>query len=462
MNFPSASEHTALPSIPLLWGWPTANLGDEGLFINSSTTGGDTWALKVFLRQYREPRLVGQSERIRPYTALSGLRACERQVLTGSRHPVLLREHAELAYAVLMPWIHGRTWTEIMLSDSEWSANDALHFASNLADVLANMEQRGLAHCDLSGPNVILTPDKKIELVDLEEFYSSDLVRPGALPGGSPGYAHRTAPEGLWHAEADRFSGAILIAEILAWSDESIREGAWGEGYFDPAEMQEDNDRFLFLTTHIENRWGVSVRSLFERAWESDTLGLCPTFAEWAVALPDKAKKLSKETIAAQAIEIIGSIKADVAVSEEQQEHINELHPDYDKTWNCPVCGREVDWEYVLCPYCERGQRGKADGEREEAGEETHERILQGAKKRALWIAFSAVLALAVFMGSYRLYAKNLGGNPAPPTTIVVLSWKETETPSLKVSTPTITSAATHTIQATLTRIPKNTPTPFK
>ena len=125
-----------------------------------------------------------------------------------------------------------------------------------------------------------------LALVDVEQMFGPDLHRPLLLPGGSAGYAHRTAPAGLWSPEADRFAGAVLLAEMLGWCDERVRQAAWGESYFDPAEMQADGRRFRLLAHALETRWGEPVARLLRQAWASDLPVHCPTFGEWLVALP--------------------------------------------------------------------------------------------------------------------------------------------------------------------------------
>ncbi len=177
------------------------------------------------------------------------------------------------------------------------------------------MEEQGIAHCDLSAPNVmlpVLTPPRRLRrlppplrsgrggggsrrgggeergprLVDLEGLYAPGMVRPQELSSGSAGYAHRQAAGGLWGPEADRFAGAVLLAEMLGWCDPQVVEAAWGESYFDPAEMQGQGERSRLLSESLRRNWGDSVSALFQRAWASDTLADCPTFGEWLVAMP--------------------------------------------------------------------------------------------------------------------------------------------------------------------------------
>lgn len=125
-----------------------------------------------------------------------------------------------------------------------------------------------------------------MELVDVEQMYSTKLDRPDSLLAGSPGYAaHRTVSSGLWSGYADRFAGAVIIAEMMGWSDAIVVDKAWGESYFDQHEMQSPSERYHILKKSLQTRWGTKVSELFERAWDSQDLSSCPTFGEWLVVL---------------------------------------------------------------------------------------------------------------------------------------------------------------------------------
>jgi Tol biopolymer transport system component len=155
-------------------------------------------------------------------------------------------------------------------------------------------------------PQTAYRPPSAVELVDVEGLYAPGLPRPEALPSGSSGYAHRTAREGLWGPTADRFAGAVLLAEMLGWGDESVREACYGETYFDPAEMPAQGGpnppRYHTLISALARHYGQPVADLLERAWTSETLADCPTFGEWLVALPEHpvAQAFSLPTPAAE------------------------------------------------------------------------------------------------------------------------------------------------------------------
>jgi hypothetical protein len=290
------AEHPAAPGIPY---------GQEGragivyLEPSPSPAGrergpggeGSKAALKVFKPRFRLPFLVAQADRMAPFAALPGLRACQRTVLTPFRHADLLRQHPDLTYAVLMPWIEGPTWFDILMGKKLLPPQTSLDLARSLAQVLARMEEQGIAHCDLSGPNVmlpLLAGGTGVELVDLEGLYAPGMTRPQELSSGSAGYAQKQVAGGLWAPEADRFAGAVLLAEMLGWCDPQVVQAAWGESYFDPREMQQDCPRYRILMNSLQHNWGSRTAALFQQAWHSDTMTDCPTFGEWLVILPEQ------------------------------------------------------------------------------------------------------------------------------------------------------------------------------
>ncbi|HEX9987261.1 MAG TPA: anti-sigma factor [Chloroflexia bacterium] len=278
---------------PVARGIPYGQEGRQAV-VYQLVAGNDKRAIKAFKSRYQMPSMVSLAKRLAPYATLPGLQVCRRSVLSPQQHEALLNAYPDLIYAVLMPWIEGPTWMEVLLEKIELTQDQSLAMARALADILAGMEQEGLAHCDLSGPNLLIpmmasgptTYQSPVALVDVEQMYGPDLRRPEVVPGGSAGYAHKTAPEGLWSSEADRFAGGVLMAEILGWCDPRVREASWGESYFDPQEMQTDGERYRLLATALTETWGTNVARMFERAWTSQTLADCPSFGQWLVSLP--------------------------------------------------------------------------------------------------------------------------------------------------------------------------------
>src|SRR5439155_4722011 len=98
--------------------------------------------------------------------------AAKRSVFTKATHPELLTRYPALEYGVLMPWLPGLTWYDIVTTKAPLAPQESLKLAQAASSILANFEERSLAHCDIAGANVIT--DRKagqIELVDIEEMY---------------------------------------------------------------------------------------------------------------------------------------------------------------------------------------------------------------------------------------------------------------------------------------------------
>ena len=288
----TVGQHPAAPGLAY------AQAGRQGIVYQLLPVDGkihEAKALKVFFPKFRIPAMVYQSEHMANYREIPGLMVCSRDVLTPERNGDLIAEYPDLLYAVMMPWVYGITWFDVISDQRTLGRGDSLLLAKALAAIGSSMEQRGLAHCDLSAPNVMLPffsevklPEGSaaVELVDVEQIYSPKMDRPDVLLAGSPGYAaHRTVHSGLWSAYADRFAGAVIIAEMLGWSDPAIVTKAWGESYFDQHEMQTPCERYFLLKKSLGQRWGTGIADLFGRAWDSQDLSSCPTFGEWLVGL---------------------------------------------------------------------------------------------------------------------------------------------------------------------------------
>lgn len=255
---------------------------------------GGLYALKVFNPAWRTPHVA--NGQLRSFAHLRGLQVCSRTVLTNEHHAALLRQYADLTYAVLMPWIVGETWQEVMLDKkSHFTPELSRALAHALAQILATMEQHHLAHCDLSGANIMVRRTlKQVELIDVEDLYAQGLTRPEKLPSGSPGYAHREAHHGLWSANADRFAGAVLLAEILGWCDSDIREKAYGEQYFALDEMQKECERFQLMQKVLREEYGNKIAEAFSSTWHSSTLAECVPFTEWEQLLRTQDETTTK------------------------------------------------------------------------------------------------------------------------------------------------------------------------
>ncbi|MCC7451909.1 MAG: hypothetical protein IT324_31165 [Anaerolineae bacterium] len=284
------AEHPALPGIPY------AQRGARGFVIQLIAPGGERMALKYFKLKYRVPELVNVTEALKQYADLPGLRAARRTVFTKATHAELLTRYPALEYGVLMPWLPGVTWYDLVTTKAPLTPPDSLKIAQATSAILAGFEERRLAHCDVAGANVMVNRKAaQIELVDIEEMYGPQLPQPVELPAGQDGYQHRTSrTQGQWNADGDRFGAAVLLAEMLGWADPRIRQNSADEHYFAAAEVQDqDSPRYRLLYEVLRDQYAPTVAEPFEQAWRSVTLADCPPIKQWhdslAALLPPAA-----------------------------------------------------------------------------------------------------------------------------------------------------------------------------
>lgn len=283
------AEHPAAP------GMPYGQQGRAATVYQILDRGGAAFALKVFKPAYRQPALAGQAPKLARFSDVPGLKVCTRTVLSAQRHIGLIKQHTDLLYAVVMPWIQGATWHDIIAQKQPLTPEQSLSLARALARVLTEMEERSIAHCDISAANVLLpgldatsSNGFAVELVDVEQLYASDMQRPNPLIAGTPGYLPQDLTgAALWNVTGDRFAGAVLLAELLGWCDERVRTAAHEGSYFQQDEMQADSQRYRTLLTVLQEHWGPEIAKRFSSVWKSQSLVECPLFGDWLVNLPD-------------------------------------------------------------------------------------------------------------------------------------------------------------------------------
>ncbi len=275
------SPHPAAPA--LVW-------GQEGRHaivyrIEPLDGGGaerEAYALKVFRPAFRHAGLLASAQALRWAHELPGMRVCDQTVITRETHPRLVAEHEDLEYAMVMPWIDGQTWFDYLHKRERLTLDQSRALAESIAWVLYALELNELAHCDLSSGNVIVDPGQtSVHLVDVEDLYSPWLLPPPQVPIGTPGYQHREVGElGQWRPTGDRFAGAVLMAEVLAWAHPQVRAAAYGESYFAPEELQQDSERYRLLLKVLKI-YDRAFAEVFEAAWRSSSLEACPSLKTW-------------------------------------------------------------------------------------------------------------------------------------------------------------------------------------
>jgi hypothetical protein len=267
--------------------------GSEALTYQVQELGtGKPFALKVAKTSTRGKHIEQSIAALARCPEIPGLALARSRVcLTKAAYPRLIATFPELEYAVLMPWLQGRSWAGFLLAREQgdkYTAQQAMRLARATAQTLRSLEAYGLAHTDSAGSTIVLLPNfQGIEFIDLEGLYF-----PGASVSrgswGTPGYQHpHLGSPGQWCSAGDRFAGAILLTEMLTWWSPQVRALAAkeAESLFRPEELQKSGaPLWAMVRTTLEEICPPALE-LFDQAWASRNLGDCPTLAAWATWL---------------------------------------------------------------------------------------------------------------------------------------------------------------------------------
>jgi hypothetical protein len=466
------AEH---PGLPPGSGFAYGQEGRAGIVFQLVDEAGCFHALKVFKTAFRQPSLVKLSEQLRPFAELPGLTVCERSILTPKQNGELLRQYPDLLYAVLMPWIEGQTWLEVVQERTVLSPEQSLALVHAFVGILVTLEQEGIAHGDLSGSNLIIdgleTGDVQVKLVDVEQLYAPSLTRPTEILGGSPGYAHHRTGDNLWQPDMDRFAGAVLLAEMLGWCDERVREAANGETYFAEDELQKECARYQLAHTVLEERWGSAVASLFDQAWHSYSLAECPPFGAWQITLPLEIQAVGTRDLAAwmAAGQAAAATEDWVTAHDAYNNALSLAEPDSSLSQELPLIIVGLERKIAQAKAAPDGdERGSEDGHSD--GSDGKALLVESIRKRPAVIMIGAVIAIVLLLiiagGAAANFLTNNGTSSARSDPLSTSGSEPTMRPTeapvvvLVANTRKPTPTPTQTPRPTDTRIPTNTPFP--
>jgi hypothetical protein len=193
------------------------------------------------------------------------------------------RMYDDLKYAVLMPWVPGRTWDDCLQLAETTGAVHSLTEARDLSlrflRVMHQLESSGIAHTDVSCGNVkVQLKAPETQLIDLEEMYLPKAPEPAITHSGTPGYSH---PAGLktWRPSGDRYASAILTAELLLLSDDTMARMASSGGFFLSHDTVRDEERFKAAEPYL-HEISPEFSKLFVHAWNSASIEACPKIGD--------------------------------------------------------------------------------------------------------------------------------------------------------------------------------------
>jgi len=276
--------------------------------------GKKAYALKVFKQIYRNENITRNTELISAYRNIPGLMVAERSVLTPKKYPDIIQSHPEFSYSVLMPWVEGKVWGNYINGKTAMTRNECHKLAKSLVDTLYGLEERDIAHCDLSGGNFIFSPDySQVELVDIEELFGIGLQTPDPLPAGTSGYSPMWVKKnGLWEAAGDRFAAGILLSEILGWQFDEVRaQSSNGDSFFADGEFGNETKRYELLKERLGQLHSELAR-LLETAWRATNTEECPRISEWKKIIGQIAEQPAAISWGWESLDLPQDIRLDV------------------------------------------------------------------------------------------------------------------------------------------------------
>lgn len=192
---------------------------------------------------------------------------------------------------VLIPEVIAPTWAELTESIRDGSrllSNvERLLLCQKLSEKVSWLEAAGLAHRDLSSRNVMIDPTNvEIHLIDWDGLYAPQLSLPAHANCGTEGYVAPIANcdefsgvELTWCSKADRFSLAVLNAELLV-----VRTGSrpFGRsGLLDQEEIHQRTGRTLDEVRNSLRLNFPAVLNLFDEALAAQSFDDCPGPNHW-------------------------------------------------------------------------------------------------------------------------------------------------------------------------------------
>ena len=216
----------------------------------------------------------------------AGLSVTNRELILPEQNAELLRTWPQLSHSILMEWLDGNSWGNLVIDKTELDHTNSLALANSLASVLVMLEKNNLAHCDLSGGNFVFKSDfSRVELVDIEDLFYPDALVPTPMPAGTEGYVPEwVQKKGLWHPFADRIAGAILLVEILSWQYSDIRAMRTGQTLFESKEFGHKSERYLAVSKNLRNLAPI-LDELFSAVWFCQAIEECPPLTDWENSL---------------------------------------------------------------------------------------------------------------------------------------------------------------------------------
>jgi serine/threonine protein kinase len=241
--------------------------GADAVVYQLQQPSGRNLALRCFLADHPEPGLAERYRGLASQPTIKKLRAAPGSPLVGDITYIadgLTLPAADLRSVhlplVAMDWVDGPTLLNAV--DDACRAGDRAYLeqlAGAWLDAVDLLDSTGFTHGDLTGDNLLVSPNGQIVLVDYDTAFWPGAARP-SVTDATPGYRHPAGLPGPSHR--DRYPGLVIFASLRALSQwPELREQ-----FGDPAGTR--NGALLFgahdLANPDESKLFAALRSLVD------------------------------------------------------------------------------------------------------------------------------------------------------------------------------------------------------
>ena len=197
---------------------------------------------------------------------------------------------------ILMPKVPGSSWASIaedLRNNSlQLSMIERLQISLNLAGCISLLESSQCSHRDLSSTNVFIDNRGEIYLIDWDCLYHPQLSFQPNTTIGTNGYIApflkledgNLEASVSWCEQSDRFSLAVLIAEIIlvnSYTPPPHEDGT----LFSQLQLYEAGNKFVKEQLDWLRTNSNECADLFEQAHKSSCFQDCPSPADWISVL---------------------------------------------------------------------------------------------------------------------------------------------------------------------------------
>jgi serine/threonine protein kinase len=197
--------------------------GNDAAVYQLQQPAGRNLALRCFLADHPEPGLAERYRGLASQPTIKKLRAAPGSPLVGDITYIpdgLTLPTADLRSVhlplVAMDWVDGPTLLNAV--DDACRAGDRAYLEQLTGawlDAVNLLESAGFTHGDLTGDNLLVSPNGQIVLVDYDTAFWPGAARP-SVTDATPGYRHPAGLPGPSHR--DRYPGLVIFASLRALS----------------------------------------------------------------------------------------------------------------------------------------------------------------------------------------------------------------------------------------------------